>query len=313
MGEVHKARDTRLDRTVAIKVLPEYIAKREDLRARFEREARAVASLNHPHICVLYDIGNQDGVGGYMVMEFMEGETLAARIEKGGLPLDQVLKFAVQIADALDRAHRAGVTHRDVKPQNIMLTRDGAKVLVPTDRGRTAHPTLLVLGRVVPHKRVELVLEAAAVLRQEIPDLQVHVVGEGYWLPAVQETLDRLKLDDTVVLHGRVDEQTKADLLARSWINVVPSIKEGWGLSVVEAGTHGTPSVAFRAAGGLAESILDGSTGLLLDDLDDLVPALRGLLTDRARCAALGEQARAYASGFSWQTSAAEFSAVLDR
>ena len=128
MGEVHKARDTRLDRTVAIKVLPEHIAKREDLRARFEREARAVASLKHPHICTLFDIGSQDGAG-YMVMEFMEGETLADRIAKGALPLDQAIKFATQIADALDRAHRAGVTHRDVKPQNIMLTRDGAKVL----------------------------------------------------------------------------------------------------------------------------------------------------------------------------------------
>ena len=128
MGEVYKARDTRLDRTVAVKVLPEHIAKREDLRARFEREARAVASLKHPNICVLHDIGSQDGAG-YMVMEYMEGETLADRIEKGALPLDQALKFATQIADALDRAHRAGVTHRDVKPQNIMLTRDGVKVL----------------------------------------------------------------------------------------------------------------------------------------------------------------------------------------
>ncbi len=124
MGEVYKARDTRLGRDVAIKVLPEHIAKREDLRQRFEREARSVASLNHPHICVLHDIGP-----GYMVMELIEGETLAARIAKGAIPLEQALKFATQIADALDRAHRAGVTHRDVKPQNIMLTRDGVKVL----------------------------------------------------------------------------------------------------------------------------------------------------------------------------------------
>ena len=128
MGEVYRARDTRLGRDVAIKVLPEHIAKREDLRQRFEREARSVASLNHPHICVLHDIGNQDGMG-YMVMEFMEGETLAARLEKGALPLEQALKYGRQIADALDRAHRAGVTHRDVKPPNIMLTRDGVKVL----------------------------------------------------------------------------------------------------------------------------------------------------------------------------------------
>jgi serine/threonine protein kinase len=128
MGEVYRARDIRLNRTVALKVLPEHIATREDLRTRFEREARTVASLNHPHICVLHDIGNQHGIG-YMVMEYIEGETLAARIQKGPLPLEQALKLATQIADALDRAHRAGVTHRDVKPQNIMLTRDGVKVL----------------------------------------------------------------------------------------------------------------------------------------------------------------------------------------
>ena len=107
MGEVYKARDTRLDRTVAVKVLPEHIAQREDLRARFEREARAVASLNHPHICTLHDIGRQSDIS-YMVLELIEGETLAARIGKGALPLDQALKFAAQVADALDSAHRAG-------------------------------------------------------------------------------------------------------------------------------------------------------------------------------------------------------------
>jgi serine/threonine protein kinase len=128
MGEVYKARDTRLDRTIAIKVLPDHIAKRDELRARFEREARAVASLNHPNICTLHDIGNQDGTG-YMVMEYLEGETLAERIKRGALPIAQARRFATQIADALDRAHRAGVVHRDVKPQNIMLTRDGVKVL----------------------------------------------------------------------------------------------------------------------------------------------------------------------------------------
>ena len=128
MGEVWKARDTRLDRTVAVKVLPKYIAARDDLRARFEREARAVSSLKHPNICVLFDIGKQDGVD-YMVLEHLEGETLAARAGKGPLPLDQVLKYATQIADALDRAHRSDVCHRDVKPANIMVTRDGVKVL----------------------------------------------------------------------------------------------------------------------------------------------------------------------------------------
>ena len=128
MGEVFKALDTRLDRIVAVKVMPRYIASREDLRARFEREARTVSNLKHPNICVLFDVGKQDGTD-FMVLEFLEGETLAARISKGPLPADQSLKYAIQIGDALDRAHRSGVSHRDVKPANVMITRDGCKVL----------------------------------------------------------------------------------------------------------------------------------------------------------------------------------------
>jgi serine/threonine-protein kinase len=128
MGEVYRARDTRLDRIVAIKVLPPHLADRSELRERFEREAKTIASLNHPHICVLHDIGQQDGID-YLVMEYLEGETLAQRLHKGPLPLEQVLQFAVEIADALDKAHRKGVTHRDLKPGNIMLTKSGTKLL----------------------------------------------------------------------------------------------------------------------------------------------------------------------------------------
>jgi Tol biopolymer transport system component len=128
MGEVYRARDTRLDRIVAIKVLPAHLADRSELRERFEREARTIASLNHPHICVLYDIGQQDGID-YLVMEYLEGETLARRLLKGALSLEQVLQFAIEISDALDKAHRKGVTHRDLKPGNIMLTKTGTKLL----------------------------------------------------------------------------------------------------------------------------------------------------------------------------------------
>jgi len=128
MGEVYKARDTRLDRTVAIKVLPEHLSATPDLRARFEREARAVSSLNHPHICALYDVGHQDGVD-FLVMEHIEGETLAARLEKGALPTAEVLRYAAEIADALDKAHRQGMVHRDLKPGNVMLGKSGAKLL----------------------------------------------------------------------------------------------------------------------------------------------------------------------------------------
>jgi serine/threonine protein kinase len=128
MGEVYRARDTRLDRIVAIKILPCHLADRAVLRERFEREARSIASLNHPHICTIHDVGHQDGTD-YLVMEYLEGETLAQRLLRGPLALAQALRCAIQIADALDKAHRKGITHRDLKPGNIMLTRSGAKLL----------------------------------------------------------------------------------------------------------------------------------------------------------------------------------------
>ena len=116
MGEVYKARDTRLDRTVAIKVLPENVAADPDLKQRFEREAKTISSLNHPHICTLHDIGSQDGID-FLVMEYLEGDTLGQRLQKGAMPLDQALQVAIQIADALDKAHRQGITHQDLKPE----------------------------------------------------------------------------------------------------------------------------------------------------------------------------------------------------
>src|SRR5271167_68604 len=128
MGEVYKGRDTRLDRIVAIKVLPTHLADRPELRERFEREARTIASLNHPHICTLHDVGHQDGTD-FLVMECVEGETLATRLLKGPLPLEQVLQYAIEISDALDKAHRKGVTHRDIKPGNVMFTKSGTKLL----------------------------------------------------------------------------------------------------------------------------------------------------------------------------------------
>src|SRR2546429_2576503 len=128
MGEVYRARDTRLDRVVAIKILPAQLSSDPAYKQRFEREARTVSHLNHPHICVLHDVGHQEGID-YLVMECVEGETLAKRLEKGPLRVEQVLKLGAQIADALDKAHRSGVVHRDLKPGNIMLTPSGTKLL----------------------------------------------------------------------------------------------------------------------------------------------------------------------------------------
>jgi len=128
MGEVYRARDTRLDRTVAVKVLPSHLSASPEVRQRFEREAKTISSLSHPHICALYDVGNQDGVE-FLVMEYLEGETLSERLAKGPLAFDQVLRYGLEIADALDKAHRQGIVHRDLKPGNVMLTKSGVKLL----------------------------------------------------------------------------------------------------------------------------------------------------------------------------------------
>src|SRR5580658_3949643 len=128
MGEVYFARDTRLGRDVAIKVLPAHLASNPELKQRMEREARTISSLNHPHICTLHDIGSQDGVD-FLVMEHLEGETLADRLQRGALPLDEALKIAIQIADALAKAHSRGIVHRDLKPANIMLVKNGPKLM----------------------------------------------------------------------------------------------------------------------------------------------------------------------------------------
>src|SRR5688500_15471705 len=128
MGEVWTARDTRLDRRVAVKVLPPDFAHDAQVKLRFEREARAISQLTHPNICTLHDVGQENGIS-YLVMELLEGESLADRLARGALPLQEVLRYGGQIADALDKAHRQGVIHRDLKPGNVMLTKSGAKLL----------------------------------------------------------------------------------------------------------------------------------------------------------------------------------------
>ncbi len=161
MGEVYKARDTRLERTVAVKVLPSHMSASAEVRQRFEREAKTISQLSHAHICALYDVGNQDGTE-YLVMELLEGETLSDRLAKGPLPLEQTLRFGMEIADALDKAHRQGIVHRDLKPGNVMLTKSGVKLLdfglakamtptaqqssltaLPTQQGLTQEGTIL--------------------------------------------------------------------------------------------------------------------------------------------------------------------------
>ncbi len=159
MGEVYRARDTRLDRTVAIKVLPQNLTSDPAARQRFEREARAVAALSHPHICTLHDIGQQDGTD-FLVMEYLDGETLAQRLTRGKLPLEQALQYGTEIVDALAAAHKAGIVHRDLKPANVMLTKSGAKLL---DFG-LAKPGMPLVGPSVTQLTTEGPLTSAGTL-----------------------------------------------------------------------------------------------------------------------------------------------------
>src|SRR6201997_3637369 len=150
MGEVYRARDTRLDRFVAIKILHSHLSCSPELKTRFEREARTLSSLSHPHICSLYDIG-RDGDVEFLVMELLEGETLSARLQRGPLPMTAVVKLGIEVADALAKAHRLGVIHRDLKPSNIMLTANGAKLMdfglaKPSVAGAGAGPSLAELA-----------------------------------------------------------------------------------------------------------------------------------------------------------------------
>src|SRR5215468_836269 len=160
MGEVYRARDTRLERTVAIKVLPAHLSSDPVRKQRFEREARTISSLNHPHICVLHDIGHQDGMD-YLVMECVEGETMEKRLEKGPLPVEQVVKIGAELADALDKAHRSAVVHRDLKPGNIMLTSTGAKLL---DFGLAKPVTLAVAATVTASAKDSPVTEEGTIV-----------------------------------------------------------------------------------------------------------------------------------------------------
>jgi serine/threonine protein kinase len=173
MGQVYRANDTRLNRIVAIKVLPPHFADNPEMKERFEREAQTIAGLNHPHICTLHDVGHQDG-SDYLVLEFLEGETLARRLKRGALSLDEALKVAIEIADALDKAHRQGVVHRDLKPANVMLTKTSSKLLdfglaklkpaaaqsstlsaMPTNANVTAQGTILGTLQYMPPEQLE--------------------------------------------------------------------------------------------------------------------------------------------------------------
>jgi glycosyltransferase involved in cell wall biosynthesis len=178
---------------------------------------------------------------------------------------------------------------------------------------RAARPTVLAVSRLVPHKRLDVAVRAVAALRSELPDVLLQVAGTGYWEPELRALVRALDLQDNVELLGRVDEDSKHLLMARAWAVAMPSLKEGWGLCVIEAAAHGTPSVAFRGAGGLSESIVDGETGLLVDGGQrEFTATLRRLLTDPGLRSRMHAAARAHATGYTWAATAKSLHTVLE-
>ncbi len=214
---------------------------------------------------------------------------------------------------AVSEVTRRELVGLGVREAAVAVVHNGARPVAPDQPDRDLEPSLIVLGRLVPHKRVEHALQVLAALGPEFPGLRLRVVGDGWWRQELQDEAARLGVADQVTFTGFIDENAKEELLARSWLMLAPSVKEGWGLMVIEAAAHGVPALAYRSAGGLAESIDDGRTGLLVDDLTELVDTTRALLLDHTHRAELGEAARAHVAGFSWRTASTSMHLLLRR
>jgi glycosyltransferase involved in cell wall biosynthesis len=193
----------------------------------------------------------------------------------------------------------------------VAVVHNGVEPPPPVSALRSPEPRLVVLGRLVPHKQVEHALELAARLRERWPGLRLSVIGEGWWDARLREHAERLAVTDIVDFHGYLDDQAKHEELARAWVHLCPSVKEGWGLVVTEAGAHGVPTVGYRSAGGLRESVVDGRTGLLVDDLDQLTAAVERLLGDERARREMGTAAARHAAAYSWPASISGFAGVL--
>ncbi len=217
----------------------------------------------------------------------------------------------------VSQATRDDLAELGIAPERVDLVYSGNDLPEHLERyaaiPRSDAPSLAVLGRLVPHKQVEIAIDLVADVSDAFPDLTLDVVGTGYWHDILVEHAAARGVADRVRFHGFVDEDTKHTLLARTWLLLMPSHKEGWGLTIVEAGLHGTPALAFSHAGGPSESIRHEQTGILCDDVAAMRTALRELLSDAPRRQALGEAARRHAHSFDWTTSGRRLEAVLRR
>jgi glycosyltransferase involved in cell wall biosynthesis len=206
------------------------------------------------------------------------------------------------------------LTALGVAQERIAVVRNGVDDVPDTtpQTGRSATPRVAVLSRLVPHKQIEDALDAVAALRTRVPDLHLDVVGGGWWHEPLVNYAALLGISDAVTFHGHVDDAAKHAIVARAWVHVLPSRKEGWGLAVVEAAQHRVPTIGYASSGGLADSIVDGVTGLLVADRDELIERLAELLDDAELRNGLGDKAQARSGDFSWPQSAAAMRTVLD-
>ena len=215
----------------------------------------------------------------------------------------------------VSQATRMDLGRLGIGPARVSVVYSGVDApVLPLDADawpRSPVPSLVVLARLVPHKRVEVALRTLAELRAQWPALTLTVAGQGYWEDSLRAEAERLGVADAVRFAGHVDDPTKHRLLAEAWLHLMPSVKEGWGLVVVESAAHGTPTVAFRSAGGPRESVQHGATGLLVEDEAGFVDAVRTLLADDGLRARMGHSARAYAAGFNWSAAARAFEAEI--
>jgi glycosyltransferase involved in cell wall biosynthesis len=212
----------------------------------------------------------------------------------------------------VSEATRDDLVTLGVEATRISIVHNGLDDHAPEPRDeRAAAPTICVLGRLVPHKQIEHALDAAAALRPTVPDLHVDVVGEGWWHAELEAHAERLGITDAVTFHGRVADAERDRLLDRAWVQLTPSVKEGWGIAIMEGAAHGVPAIAYASAGGVRESIVDGETGWLVADQDELVKRTEELLADPALRTAMSANARRHAAGFDWAGTGRRFQEVL--
>lgn len=213
----------------------------------------------------------------------------------------------------VSEATRRDLVALGVTAERIRVVHNGLDVPHPAHvQPRAAEPTLCVLGRLVPHKQVEHALAAAAAARRSVANLRVEIVGDGWWREHLQAYAQQLGVDDIVTFHGHVTDAERDAVLDRSWVLLAPSVKEGWGIAIMEAAARGVPAIAYRSAGGVCESIVDGDTGWLVDDLDGLIKRTEDLLVDGRQRDRMGQVAAARAEGFHWPHTARRFAAVLE-